>query len=155
MASLWVFGEPEDNSGADTRGHIESNKEGTKMLVKAKVTIKPGTKGIDLEAHVAHEGTHLVKWNAWAASWDMSKGTYDMSKNPTIQEMEEAAYNATNRVFERHQVTKNMFGCKGCNLGVVNKTPAEVEAAIGRILRDPASQYNTHLNERMDANWTK
>jgi RHS repeat-associated protein len=135
------FGKPKKGAGSTT-GHIEANKEATAMVAKVTVQITPGTKGVVLEELAAHEGTHVLKWEKWAASWDLKAGTYDMSKNPTKYDDEFAAHQATQRVFERNQQTAQFGDCKGCQLGVVNHTPAEVAAAIRRILADPRGIYN-------------
>jgi len=169
-AAAAAYGEPGQDNGVtvsfekppkgagDTKGHIEANEQATAMVKKVKVRITPGTKGVDLEALVAHEGVHVLHWEKWAASWDINKSTYDISKNPTGYDDEFAANQATDRVYARNQQTAPFGDCKGCQLGAVNHTPAEVAAAIRRILADPAGIYNVtpqRPGDRMDLNWPK
>jgi hypothetical protein len=152
------FGEPANNSDADTKGHVEANKEATAMVAKTTTTIRPGVSGVDLQAAIAHEGTHVLQWYKWAASWDLSKSTttYDLSRNLHVFDAEHEAYQVTNEVYTRNQINRSISGCKGCVLGVGNKTVGDVDAAIRRILRDPAAGYNVTPGSpgvRMDLMW--
>jgi hypothetical protein len=152
------FGIPKsDNSASDTIGHVEANNDATAMVVKSTTTVRPGVTGVDLQAAVGHEGTHILQWQRWAASWDMSKSptTYDISKNPHRFDAEREAYQITNEVYARNQINRSIFGCKRCVLGVGNKTVGDVDAAIRRILAYPFGGYNLIPNSpaRLDANW--
>jgi len=149
------FGATGSQAPGDTQGGTEANAQGTAMVAKVTVTLEPQLKGVDLEAMVAHEGTHVAQWQAWAASWDVSKPTYDLSKNLRVYESEQQAYRVENAVYARHQMSGKVFGCKGCTLGIVNKTVGDVDKAIRLILREPG-EYHTFPDDptRLDPKWT-
>jgi hypothetical protein len=141
----------------DTKGYIEANQEASAMVAKTIVTLAPSLKGVDLQAMVAHEGTHVLQWQKWAASWDLTKARpYDLSNNPRLFEAERDAYRVENAVYSHNQISGNIYGCKGCVLGVANKTIGDVDAAIRRILRETSGDY--HLTpdspQLLDTRWT-
>lgn len=120
------------------------------MVPKTTTTMRPGLSGVDLEATVAHEGTHIVHWQKWAGSFDLVNSKWDLSKND-----EYPSYQASNAVYARHQLNRNILGCKGCDLGIANKSLAEVDAAIKRILENSSLYHVTPISPgpRMDLNW--
>jgi len=134
-----TFGEVEPGARANVKADIKANSEGTAFELTATVTINPALKGTQLEAAVGHEGQHLVDAEAFAATFSMKgAGSWDLSKNLTVQQTETNAYHITHAILASANQPMGFLGRGGpVTLGKHNMSGAKVNHAIERILQGP------------------
>jgi hypothetical protein len=151
-----AFGNPGQGAGGATTGRIAANSGNTMMELHATVTILSGLRGTELEAAAAHEGSHLSDLQAFTASFDLARPSWDLSLNLTSYQTELKAYRITNSVYAE-AAKKFSMNCRGCTLGSGLRTPAEVDLAITKILTDPSGVYRVtsqNQGDRLLPDWS-
>lgn len=141
------FGDPGKGRLGTATSDVFAKSDHTQMVTKSQVVIKSGLKGTKLRSVVAHEGSHVADAQAFAASFDMSSGKYDLSLNLTSYETEVKAFMITHSIYKTAN-EKFKPGCgKECFLGTTQRTEADARRAIDRILADPNGAYKVNSQD--------
>lgn len=149
------FGEVEPGADANVKAMTEFDSEANRFVMKAKVTIGRGLKGVKLQAIVGHEGQHLVDAGGFIDTIEIGpKGalSYDVSKNLSVAETERNAYRITHEILSRSNTPMRFRaqGNRGIDLG--GAIPArEVQRRIDKIIHGPV--YKGKLKERQLVGW--
>ena len=145
---MLTFGDP--GKGFDAKVVSDALWSDTKnsVVLSATVTVRPGLPSATLFEKVVHEGQHLVDAHTFVETVH-NDGTYDSSKNLTIEQTETNAYRLSQRVWDQAGKTVN-YGCKGCDLGA-RMRPGDVNRSIKNILN--GSQYRQNLGKKQFSRW--
>ncbi len=141
-------------SGA-TKVFSQGNTDDGSMGMRANVTIQAGLRGTELNAAVAHEGTHVLNAQEFIATFTKNAAWFDLSKNLTFFQTEMNAFRVTNSIYKSAN-QQFSTGCRGCQLGAGARTDADRDLAIKRILADPDGIYKvtpTNQGSRQFQEW--
>lgn len=125
------FGNPGKGEGGTTVSSLGSDSQ-DHLRANSLVTISPKVSGSDLDALVAHEGSHALDAQTEVSRINATGSNFRQVLNIHERESEVRAYGMTNAVLSSGNVTRSF--CAGdCKLGA-GVPPWEVQQSIDKIL---------------------